>query len=176
MLGGLVTWTATSTLSQAPHQLAYFNGLAGGPDNGCRLISDSNVDWGQDLPALRSFMEQNGLGRIYLSYFGTADPAGYGIDYQPLPGFGALQLPPSASVSPDGRQVLAISIVNLQGIYLREQRDLYRWLDHCTPIARIGHSIYVYDLTADADARHHLAELVLSDPARQASVNPHGDQ
>ncbi|PID86362.1 MAG: hypothetical protein CSB13_03810, partial [Chloroflexi bacterium] len=32
-----------------PHYLAYFNQLAGGPDNGWRIAVDSNIDWGQDL-------------------------------------------------------------------------------------------------------------------------------
>jgi hypothetical protein len=176
LLAGLVVWTAASSLGQAPHQLAYFNEVADGPDNGSRMISDSNVDWGQDLLSLRSFVEREGLGPIYLSYFGTADPVAYGIEYQALPGFGALQPPPSTVVPPDGRQVLAISLVNLQGIYLREHRDLYRWLDRRTPCARIGHSIYVYDLTADAEARQHLAELVLRASAGRSSVDSHGDQ
>ena len=31
-----------------PHDLAYFNELAGGPENGWRYLSDSNIDWGQE--------------------------------------------------------------------------------------------------------------------------------
>jgi len=33
----------------APHYLAYFNELAGGPANGFKELADSNLDWGQDL-------------------------------------------------------------------------------------------------------------------------------
>ena len=42
-------WTAFSTLSVYPHQLAYFNELAGGPEEGHRHLLGSNLDWGQDL-------------------------------------------------------------------------------------------------------------------------------
>ncbi len=40
--------TVGSTLSVYPHQLAYFNELAGGPENGHRHLLHSNLDWGQD--------------------------------------------------------------------------------------------------------------------------------
>jgi hypothetical protein len=32
-----------------PHQLAYFNELAGGPRNGHKYLLGSSLDWGQDL-------------------------------------------------------------------------------------------------------------------------------
>src|SRR5262249_19172492 len=40
---------AMSSLRTAPHQLAYFNEAVGGPGQGYRYLSDSNLDWGQDL-------------------------------------------------------------------------------------------------------------------------------
>jgi len=41
--------TATSTLRVYPHQLACFNEIAGGPENGWKHLLGSNLDWGQDL-------------------------------------------------------------------------------------------------------------------------------
>jgi len=40
--------TITSTLRVYPHQLAYFNEAAGGPENGYKHLLHSNLDWGQD--------------------------------------------------------------------------------------------------------------------------------
>ncbi|NOX56393.1 MAG: hypothetical protein GXP27_18500 [Planctomycetes bacterium] len=42
-------WTAVGTLLNHPHHLAYFNELAGGPENGWKHLLGSNFDWGQDF-------------------------------------------------------------------------------------------------------------------------------
>jgi hypothetical protein len=71
-------------LSAAPNDLAFFNKFAGKhPD---RLVNDSAVDWGQGLVALRDELHRRGIGRVYLTYHGTTDPALYGIDYVPYRG------------------------------------------------------------------------------------------
>ena len=44
-----------------PHQLSYFNFLAGGARNGHRVLIDSNYDWGQNDRSLRSYVERRGL-------------------------------------------------------------------------------------------------------------------
>jgi len=41
-------WSVFSTISIYPHQLAYFNEVAGGPENGHKHLLGSNLDWGQD--------------------------------------------------------------------------------------------------------------------------------
>jgi hypothetical protein len=157
----MVGLTAASSLAIAPHQLAYFNELIGGPAQGHRYLSDSNLDWGQDLKGLKAFMDRERIPVIYLSYFGTAAPAGWGIHYQFLPGWVENMQDPDLKecVPQNGRQILAISIVNLQGIYFDEKRDRFRWLESRTPLTTIGHSIYVYDLTNDAAAHARLAEI-----------------
>src|SRR5262249_51727095 len=48
----LLVWHAGESLAIAPHYLAYFNELAGGPSQGYRHLVDSSLDWGQDLPGL----------------------------------------------------------------------------------------------------------------------------
>src|SRR5260370_27485039 len=145
----------------APHQLAYFNELIGGPSRGHRYLSDSNLDCGQDLKGLKTFMDRENIPVSYLSYFGTAAPAGWGIHYQFLPGWVENMQDPNLKerVPQEGRQILAISVVNWQGIYFDEKRDRFQWLRHRTPLTTIGHSIYVYDLTNDADGHRQLAEM-----------------
>jgi hypothetical protein len=161
--------TAASSLRVSPYELAYFNELVGGPEQGHRYLSDSNLDWGQGLKGLKVFLDREKVPMIYLSYFGTAPPACHGIRYQYLPGFGHLQ-PPSPELLPaeSTRELLAISVVNLQGIYLRD-KDLYRWLERRTPVARIGYAIYVYDVTGDAEAHVRLAEVYLKTGSRHAA-------
>ncbi|MCJ7545155.1 MAG: glycosyltransferase family 39 protein [Phycisphaerae bacterium] len=81
---GLWTW---------PNYLAYFNQLVGGPRYGYRQLVDSSLDWGQDLPGLKRWLDRQGLSDpssptpVYLSYFGTGSPTYYRIRAQRLQGF-----------------------------------------------------------------------------------------
>jgi hypothetical protein len=73
-----------------PHYLAYFNELAGGPEKGYLHLSDSNVDWGQDLPALSQWLGEHADaahgGELYFSYFGFDRPERWGIRARLSPG------------------------------------------------------------------------------------------
>ena len=78
---------AGPTLAATPGgALSYFNALAGGRDGGHRVLLDSNLDWGQDLPRLAAWMRREGVSRIQLAYQGSDDPARFGIDREDLPG------------------------------------------------------------------------------------------
>jgi hypothetical protein len=71
-----------------PNYLAYFNSLAGGSSQGWRHLVDSSLDWGQDLPELKSWLDRNaGSDPVYLSYFGTGRPDHYGIRAERLPSY-----------------------------------------------------------------------------------------
>ncbi len=68
-------------LVRYPHCLAFFNQLHpwSADANGHLVLLDSNLDWGQDLKPLKRWMDANKVRQINLDYFGTADPAYYGI-------------------------------------------------------------------------------------------------
>jgi hypothetical protein len=169
-LGLPVAATALSSLHAAPHQLAYFNELVGGPGNGYRYLSDSNIDWGQDLKGVKEFMDRERLPMIYLSYFGNTPPAAYGIRYQYVPAFGHLERPPADLLPPEaGREILAISVNSLQAVHF-EDKNLFRWLYAKKPIEKIGYSIQVYDLTGDAEAHLRLAEVYVKAGPRAFAV------
>jgi hypothetical protein len=57
--GGLILWLVIGTLVVYPDYLAYFNELAGGPSGGHRYLTDSNLDWGQDLKRLAHYLKAN---------------------------------------------------------------------------------------------------------------------
>jgi 4-amino-4-deoxy-L-arabinose transferase-like glycosyltransferase len=140
-----IIWYGAASYTIWPDYLAYFNEFVGGADNGYRYLVDSNLDWGQDLKGLKRFMESRGIDRIYLSYFGTDSPDRYGIQYDWLPSYTLKNRNPQPSVNIERKRYLAISVTNLQGVYM-EPTTMYRWLDRFTPVARIGHSIFVYYL------------------------------
>ncbi len=68
-----------------PNYLAYFNGIVR-PSHGYRHLVDSSLDWGQDLPAAKAYIDRQPPGRspFYFSYFGAASPDYYGVRAFPL--------------------------------------------------------------------------------------------
>ena len=138
----LLAWYAYGGLSIHPHHLAYFNELIGGPEQGHRYLLDSNLDWGQDLPGLKTYMDTNGIDEIKLSYFGTADPALYGIEYRALSSNAPLD-PARAFRRIEPGDVLAISATNLHPVFV-DLGELGRRLRGRTPLATVGHSIFIY--------------------------------
>jgi hypothetical protein len=160
LLGAAAVLAAVSSLRVLPHDMAYFNELVGGPDKGDRYLADTNIDWGQDLKGLKEYMDREKLPMVYLAYVGTAPPEEYGIRYQEAPTFGAVTWPPKESerLPDDARQVLAVSVTNLQGAYLL-QPGPYRPFYARPPKAKIGYSIWIYDLTGDAEAHEDLAAV-----------------
>lgn len=137
----LLGWYVAGSVRAYPDYLAYFNESIGSPDNAYRYLVDSNLDWGQDLPALAHYMEQQGIETVQLSYFGAALPEWYGISYTPVVGYllGDTLAPPL-----QWRGTFAISATNLVGLYL--SGDYFARLRSREPDAVIGHSIFVYDL------------------------------
>ncbi|MCC6905883.1 MAG: glycosyltransferase family 39 protein, partial [Anaerolineae bacterium] len=87
VIGILLLVNVAITLRTFPNFISYFNLVSGGSSNGYRILVDSNLDWGQDLPALADYLRETDADTVYLSYFGQAEPAYYGIDYIPLPGW-----------------------------------------------------------------------------------------
>lgn len=130
----------------APHYLAYFNELAGGPANGFKELADSNLDWGQDLKNLKLWLVAHDIKEpIYLCYFGMADPRFYQIAHYNMPG-GCLFEPQLGFdvLKPGG--LIAISATNLQGVYLSpaEQDAWRRILEHSVLVDTVGYSIFIY--------------------------------
>lgn len=144
LVAALAGACAASALRVHPHYLAYFSELAGGPANGYRYLVDSNLDWGQDLKGLASWLRRNQVGRIKLAYFGSADPGYYGIDCDLLPGYTA---PPPMQVTRRVRpgDVVAVSATILQGLYVEPgMRPFFDRLRARVPLAVIGHTLFVY--------------------------------
>ncbi len=66
---GLLVWYAFSSISVLPRSYAYFTEVVGGPENGWKYLSDSNLDWGQDLLTAKQWIQNNPDKRpVYLIY------------------------------------------------------------------------------------------------------------
>jgi hypothetical protein len=144
-VGALVAWQAASCVLAAPHQLAYFNLLAGSQDHARRLLLDSNLDWGQDLGRLAGYLRANGVERIGLGYFGHVDPEVYGIEWT---------LPPQTPTA--GRYAVSANFlagypyaITYAERMIGVKRGAWSWLDRLPPAARIGSSIYYFEVGED---------------------------
>ena len=128
-----LVWFVVESWSIRPHYLAYFNQVAGGPSHAYRHLVDSSLDWGQDLPGLKRWLERNGLGGstptpVYLSYFGKGSPNYYRIEAQRLPVIYSLG---KKEILPLTGGVYCISATMLQAVYLEpggNWRPLYEQL------------------------------------------------
>ncbi len=132
-----------SVLRVHPHELTYFNELAGGPRGGIRELADSNLDWGQGLIALRDWLSEHARGEsLHIAYFGMMDPTTAGIDSVPLdiddPKRGLHAV--SASLLA-GLPLFTRDLSGRQAYYAEGALTRYQAL---TPVATPGYSIYVY--------------------------------
>lgn len=65
----LVIGYAVSSVSILPRSYAYFSEAVGGPEQGWKYLGDSNLDWGQDLPTAKQWIQAIPDKRpVYLVY------------------------------------------------------------------------------------------------------------
>jgi Dolichyl-phosphate-mannose-protein mannosyltransferase len=129
---------AIESASIYPNYLAFFNFASGGPAAGPRYLLDSNIDWGQDVKKLRTWLRARNIPSVCMFYFGNTGVEFYGIPMEHLPRTNEIELRRNLDC------VAAISVTNLYGLYV--PHDAYAWLRDLKPTAKIGWSIYVYDL------------------------------
>ena len=138
LMAVLCTGQIAECASIDPDYLAFFNTLAGGPGRGPEYLVDSNIDWGQDVKKLVHWLDAHGTRRARVFYFGNAQLRYYGIKELGYPdpldqkGWDAIDDYCVANVTP------------LEGIY--SPLNALAPLRLRQPIAKIGWSMYVYDL------------------------------
>ena len=144
LITGLLIWQAVSIMAIYPYFLAYFNESVGGAERGYIYAVDSNLDWGQDLIRLERWVSKNGIDKIYLDYFGGADP-----EYYLKEKYVSWQGTKNPEELPKG-SYLAVSATFLQGgrgepaSGFNQSSGFYRWLDKYKLVTKIGYSIFVY--------------------------------
>lgn len=64
----LMLWYLLSSISSYPNYLAYFNESAGGPKGGYKILGDSNLDWGQDIFRIKTYLDQHQISNGFILY------------------------------------------------------------------------------------------------------------
>ena len=158
--------TVVSSALAVPHSLSYFNELAGGSANGHRWLLNSNVDWGQDLLFARDWLKRHAPGRPFgLIHFGFYDARLLGLENYSLPPEYDEERPPANSTSADGPQpglyVLSVNALHGHEFYSSDgrggmkliDRPVYSYFQRLEPVARIGGSMVIYDVSLEETNR-----------------------
>ncbi|MDQ3123277.1 MAG: glycosyltransferase family 39 protein [bacterium] len=144
-------WYILSVMVQAPNFTSYISEFFGGPSKGYLYISDSSLDWGQDLKKLDNYLEKHPeITPIAVDYFGGSSVEYYACD-------GQMDCKQDRIVewhADWGRypgQYIAVSETFLMNdLYYAAKRNdpaqSYQYLRDREPIERVGNSIYVYKL------------------------------
>jgi hypothetical protein len=137
-IAALMILTCTESLLSYPHYLAFFNWPSGGSVNGWHYLLDSNLDWGQDTDNLRRYVERNGSTPLCTALFGYTPHNYFGTGWRNL----------LVTGTPEGVEnlncVVAVSANFVNGLYIGPKA--FATLRQRKPFAKIGFSIYLYDL------------------------------
>ncbi|MFN2511550.1 MAG: ArnT family glycosyltransferase [Pyrinomonadaceae bacterium] len=140
------SWMIYEAARSFPNYIPYTNQLAGGQP-GWRYLSDSNVEWGDDVAELATYLKARGETRVYaVVSAGWSTLNQYGVEYVNL-----LSLP--AGSTPDTRYVaIGASFLNgstipggVEGRQTTDERTNFfaRYRDR-KPEAIFGGTIYLY--------------------------------
>ena len=136
----LIIWIVLIPILNYPGYVSYFNETVGGSKNGYKYVTDSNVDWGQDLKRLQAFLQDNPqITKINVDYFGGGNPQ-YTLGDKYVSWWD--------SKRPIEAGWYAISVNSLQtSIYDKVNKTPetnYAWTQQFEPVDMIGNSIMIY--------------------------------
>jgi len=158
--------SAVDLLRIHPHELSYFNALAGGPVEGRRILSDSNVDWGLDLKRLARELTRRHAPAATIVYFGGDDVhfrtglPDFAADPQVRPGLVAISAFHLA-VGPEfhdyhGDHRLAAALRSLNAAIA----------SHGRPVGRVGYSIDLFELPSPSRTAPRVERKILRTAGR----------
>jgi hypothetical protein len=160
---GAMSCAALSSLSVFPHSMSYFNEGIGGASRGRLYLSNSNIDWNQDLYFLRDELRRRGWNDVGLVCSANYDIRIVGLDFFVPPIHPRLQLskPENESGSLERLQPgkYAISVCHWQGYpvgapsptgsRLPPRKNAFSYFQEFSPVGRVGFSILLFDLSQE---------------------------
>lgn len=166
---------AIISLSIRYDPIEYFNEFAGGPDNGWRYLGESNIDGGQNFIKVAEFLKHAGPEKVYMYTIGVEYSLFKGADINlflptPMRDDFKRQFPFSykeeySALKPG---VYLLGVCRMLDPYMenssRSPGDLARGLSlrrflKIQPDAKIGHVIWIYNLTPEIIDRLKLSDM-----------------
>ena len=163
LAGVLALWMVVEAAGIYPDHLSYFNeaaclpshageiGLDGGSRCGVRWLDEHNVDWGQGLKQLRTWLDRNEKGRpVRLGYFGSIPPEIYGFSGMKT---GLQELAQPKPPEPGLYAISAHLVALVPPMGARYTGGGGAWLQTMRPAAIVGHAFYIYDIPGAPPSR-----------------------
>jgi 4-amino-4-deoxy-L-arabinose transferase-like glycosyltransferase len=144
----LIAFQAISGARTFPAYLAYENELWGGPSNTYKYLSDSNVDWGQQLKDTKHYLDQHGIKDCWFVYFaqGVVDFRDYGIPCKPLPTMDTVWTGEAIDAPPAIDGPVLISAGDLSGFEFGGGKlNPYEQFRQLHPSAVIDYAVFIFN-------------------------------
>lgn len=129
---------AASSLRSFPDYIPYSNEMFGGTTRTYRVLSDSNVDWGQSFKAIKNYVHKNAVKDCWVAYPFSAP------DYYQT---GCKSLPAAAYVSYDDMSepdVEGTLLIGTWELLAPEELNPYARFRHMAPVANIAGTVLVF--------------------------------
>jgi tetratricopeptide (TPR) repeat protein len=144
----LFVFQAVSVSRVYPAYVAYANEAVGGPMKVHEYMTDSSVDWAQQLKSVKRYLDTRGVKSCWFLYFaeGVIDYSYYGIPCKPLPTADSLWAQERADAPPavDGPVLISASV--LSGYEFGPGRlNPYEQFRTMRPAAAIDYGVFVYE-------------------------------
>jgi len=145
----LLLWQCITTVAARPGLLAYANEAWGGPSKTHLYLSDSNVDWGQQLRAVKAYLDAHPSQPCYFAYSaqGPVDFRDYGITCRVLPTGSALWTGLDTMRFGEDPQVSGTVLISdgvLSGVDIPGKENPYTQFKSIRPAEVIDRGVYVY--------------------------------
>jgi hypothetical protein len=103
VVAALLALQCASYVRAFPNLISYANEAWGGPAKVRWVLGDSNLDWGQSLYQVRSYIADHGIHDCWIAWFGGQNPSRAGIPCRQLtsPSFIEAALPDLPAVLPE---------------------------------------------------------------------------
>lgn len=140
-----IAGVATSSLAAFPRGISYLNEAADGPMSALHFFSDSNIDWGQDLPALAEFVRREQVQKISVAYFGNDNIARWiprSAVMLPIPWDATWRGPDHLKPAP-GLYAVSACVITGQ-LFPPAYREYFAYFRNHRPVAVAGGSIFIY--------------------------------
>jgi 4-amino-4-deoxy-L-arabinose transferase-like glycosyltransferase len=127
----LVAWLLFENYKVFPYYLSYYNEFYRGTQNGYKVATDSNYDWGQDLKRIKGFLSNHPeISKPYVEYGWDSEKAldYYQIERRPLGEY---------ALNQTGYLIIGATALN---------DPVYNKLDKSKLYGRISPSVFVYKL------------------------------
>ena len=148
VVAALLLFHVFSSVRSYPNYMAYSNELWGGPSQTYKYLTDSNVDWAQQLKSTKQYLDGRGIKECWFAYFGQGvlEPQYYGMPCKPLPTADSLWMNERIDVPPTIDGTVLVSAGVLSGFEFGPGAlNPYRQFQQLRPLAVIDAAIFVFE-------------------------------